>query len=76
MVKHYKKEFGRLTKRERNYEDLEELVHEQEMAVEEIKHTITAFSCSKCSSTAVTIADFGIRSYKFCTSCGYREKLR
>jgi predicted Mrr-cat superfamily restriction endonuclease len=75
-IKHYKKELGRLSKRSLNYEELEAVVQEQELAVEEIKHATTTLNCSKCQSNSVTIADLGAKVYKFCSNCGNREKIK
>lgn len=75
-IKHYKKELGRATKRSRDYEELESVVQEQELAVEEIRLAVASPSCSKCQSSSVTMADLGAKVYKFCSNCGHREKTK
>ena len=76
VVKHYKKELGRVSKRERNYEELEELVQEQELEVEEEAKPQAKGGCSKCQSFEVTLADLGAKVYRFCSGCGHREKIK
>lgn len=75
-LKHYKKELSRANKRSRDYQELEELVQDQELEIEEQTKLVPSGGCSKCQSDKVTLADLGAKVYRFCSNCGHREKIK
>lgn len=77
QIKHLKKELGRMNKRARNVEDLEEIIREDDIGQGSPTVAVDAVRlCKKCQSNSLTVANLGVKTYLFCNDCRARELVK
>lgn len=74
-IKHLKRELGRKTKREYQFESLQEDLKEIELVKEIEPRLVNTTKCPKCNGK-LKYSDLGVRTLVKCEECSFRESRK